>query len=129
MNFWRSFIKIVSLIKSREILLFSAIFNRALVSLGKQDPPYPIPAFKNFSPILSSNPIPVVTISISAPNTSHKLAMLLIYDIFNARNELDAYFIISAFFLLVINLVCLNLLYIFIMIAFADSVFAPMIIL
>ena len=49
-----------------------------------------------------SKEIPKATFSTSAPTTSHKRAMLLIYDIFIAKKLFEAYLIISAFSKLVI---------------------------
>ena len=67
-----------------------------MTSFGKQLPPYPKPGNKNLFPILESVDIPTLTISASAPNFSHKLAISFINDIFVAKNELEAYFVISA---------------------------------
>ena len=44
----------------RSTLLSEAIFDKAIVSLGKHDPPYPGPGCKNLGPILPSNPIATI---------------------------------------------------------------------
>ena len=46
---------------------FFPMSKKALTSLGKQDPPYPSPGFKNFLPILSSIPTPESTSLTFAP--------------------------------------------------------------
>ena len=70
--------------------LFAKYFN-ALVSFGKQLPPYPIPALKKLEPILGSYDIPFATSSIFAPTSSQRLAISFIYEIFNAKKSFDAY--------------------------------------
>jgi len=45
----------ITAFKSCVVIPYSAaIFVSAVTSLGKQEPPHPIPAFKNLSPILLS---------------------------------------------------------------------------
>src|SRR5206468_5081019 len=68
----------------------------AAMSLGKQDPPNPGPAWRNFEPIRWSSPIALATTWISAPTRSHRLAISLMKETLVARKALDAYLIISA---------------------------------
>ncbi len=75
---------------------FFAVLIKAQVSLGKQDPPYPAPAFKKCGEILLSSPIPRATFVTSAPTFSHRLAISLIKLILVAKKALEAYLIISA---------------------------------
>ena len=74
----------------------SAVLINAFTSLGKQEPPYPIPGYRNLRPIRVSEPIPLRTIFTSAPTSSHKFAMSFIKLIRVANIELAAYFVISA---------------------------------
>ena len=71
-------------------------FAKALVSFGKQDPPYAGPALKNLEPILLSSPIPRATSSTLTWTFSHKFAISFIKLILVAKKALDAYFISSA---------------------------------
>src|ERR1700690_1541750 len=80
-----------------------AIWRRAFVSLGKQDPPKPAPAWRNFGPILPSSPMPLATIFTLAPTFSHRFAISFIKDILTARKEFEAYFISSAVSMLAIT--------------------------
>ena len=50
---------ITLLITDKLILNLSAVLTIALVSFGKQDPPYAGPALRKRLPILLSNPIPI----------------------------------------------------------------------
>ena len=75
---------------------FLAISTIAFVSFGKQDPPYPGPACKNFGDILPSCPIAFAICCTSAPTFSASKAISLINEILTAKNAFDAYFIISA---------------------------------
>ena len=64
----------------------------AFISLGKHDPPYPSPGYKNSLPILLSLDIIFLTLPISAPTSSHKFAISFIKDILVASIEFEAYF-------------------------------------
>src|SRR5208337_3575878 len=75
---------------------FSAIRIKAWTSLGKQNPPNPIPGFRKDGPIRGSRPIPWATLVTSAPTTSHRFATMLMNEIFIARKELEACLISSA---------------------------------
>src|SRR5581483_138559 len=74
----------------------SAVATSADKSFPKQLPPQPTPAFKKLIPIRRSNPTPRITSVTSAPTDSHIDAISFAKLIFVARNELAAYFIISA---------------------------------
>ena len=87
---------ITLLIIDRLVLNFWAVETIALVSLGKQDPPYEGPALKNLLPILLSSPIPIEISSTSIPVFSHKFAISFIKVIFVAKKAFDAYLINSA---------------------------------
>ena len=63
-------------------------------------------------PILLSKPIPSATFSTSAPHLSQILETALINEIFVARNEFDACFIISALLISVTTIFEFNGLYI-----------------
>src|SRR5210317_928157 len=89
------------LITDKSILNLSAVATIALVSFGKQVPPYAGPALKNRLPILLSKPIPIEISSTSIPVFSHKFAISLIKVIFVAKKAFDAYLISSAALLLV----------------------------
>jgi hypothetical protein len=82
-------------IESGELKFFPT-FAKALVSFGKQEPPYAGPALKNLEPILLSSPIPSATSSTFTLTFSHKFAISLIKLIFVAKKALEAYFISSA---------------------------------
>src|SRR5258708_8810294 len=69
---------------------------RALTSLGKQLPPYPAPGERNELPIRLSYPMPLNTLSPSAPVISDKCAIAFAKDIFVAKKAFAAYLIISA---------------------------------
>ena len=69
---------------------------RAETSLGKHEPPQPIPACKNLLPMRESKPMPFATWVTSAPTRSHILATSLIKLILVAKKALAAYLIISA---------------------------------
>ena len=83
------------------VLNFSAVETMALVSFGKQDPPYEGPALKNLLPILLSRPMPIEISSTSIPVFSHKFAISFIKVIFVARKAFEAYLINSAALLFV----------------------------
>ena len=70
----------------------------AVTSFGKQQPPKPMPAWRNFGPIRSSSPIPRATSTTSAPVSSQTFAISLMNEIFVARNALEASLTISADF-------------------------------
>src|SRR3989344_3904663 len=74
-------------------------FPKDVDAFVKQLPPYPIPAYRNCFPILLSRPIPSETFCMSAPANSHMFASALMKEIFVARKEFDACFIISALFM------------------------------
>ncbi len=76
----------------------SAIVSNAETSLGKQLPPHPMPAFRNALPIRLSIPMPSVTWSMLAPESSHMRATAFVKEIFIARNELLACLMSSALF-------------------------------
>ena len=67
--------------------------HKALVSLGKHDPPKAGPALKKRLPILLSKPIPRETSSTLTPVFSHKFAISFIKEIFVAKKAFDSYFI------------------------------------
>src|SRR5580704_10978028 len=73
----------------------------ACKSLGKQNPPKPIPARRKLSPMRASLPTARTTSSISAPSFSAKSESMLAYDIFSARNEFEACLISSALLIVV----------------------------
>ena len=73
--FWLDLITL--LITDKLDLNLSAVDTIALVSFGKQEPPYAGPALKNLLPILLSSPIPMDISSTSIPVFSHKLAISL----------------------------------------------------
>ena len=58
--------------------LSAAVFAKACTSFGKQLPPYPTPGNKNRLPIRESLPIPLRTLSTSAPTISQRLAISFI---------------------------------------------------
>jgi len=69
----------------------------AFASLGRHDPPYPSPAFRNWGLIRWSRPMPFATVVMSASGIfSHMLAMVLMKLIFVARKALLAYLMSSA---------------------------------
>ncbi len=68
----------------------------AFTSLGKQEPPYPIPGYKNLRPMRVSEPIPLRTIFTSAPTISQRFAISFIKLIRVANIEFAAYLVISA---------------------------------
>ena len=74
----------------------SAVLIRAFTSLGKHEPPYPMPGYKNLRPIRVSEPIPLRTIFTSAPTISQRFAMSFIKLIRVANIEFAAYLVISA---------------------------------
>ena len=84
------------LITDKLDLNLSAVDTIALVSFGKQEPPYAGPALKNLLPILLSSPIPMDISSTSIPVFSHKLAISFINVILVAKKALEAYLINSA---------------------------------
>src|SRR3977135_4321023 len=55
-----------------------------------------MPACRNAAPTRGSSPMPRATSLTSAPVSSHTLAISLMYEIFVARNALEASLIISA---------------------------------
>ena len=63
---------------------------KARMSLGRQPPPKPSPALRNFRPIRASCPIASASTVTSAPVASHSSAMALMNEILVARNELAA---------------------------------------
>src|SRR5438128_4265425 len=65
----------------------------AIASFGKQEPPKPGPACRNFWPIRLSRPMPRATSCTLAPTFSARSAISLIKAILVARNELAAYFV------------------------------------
>ena len=78
-------------ISDKLVLNFSAVETIALVSFGKQDPPYEGPALKNLLPILLSSPMPIEMSSTSISVFSHKFAISFIKVIFVARKAFEAY--------------------------------------
>src|SRR6266516_2115537 len=66
------------------------------MSLGKQDPPKPGPACRNFPAMRRSSPIPRDTSCTSAPHFSQRSAISLMKVILVARKALDAYLMSSA---------------------------------
>src|ERR687893_578360 len=69
---------------------------RAAMSLGKHDPPHPIPALRNLEPMRLSSPMPADTSVTSAPTNSQRFEISFIKLILVARKALAAYLIISA---------------------------------
>ena len=65
---------------------------KARMSLGRQPPPKPTPALRNFRPIRASWPIASASWVTSAPVASHSSAIALMKEILVARNELAATF-------------------------------------
>nr|KEP24631.1 hypothetical protein DA06_01410 [Georgenia sp. SUBG003] len=63
---------------------------KARMSLGRQPPPNPIPARRNFFPMRSSWPMASASWVTSAPVASHSSAMALMKEIFVARKEFAA---------------------------------------
>src|SRR5262245_43256231 len=70
---------------------WSLMAMNAAMSFGKQEPPYPIPAFRKSRPIRWSVPIPLATFSTSAPLASQIADTALMYEIFKARNEFSMF--------------------------------------
>lgn len=66
------------------------------MSFGRQPPPKPIPARRNFEPIRSSCPIASASFLTSPSAASQTSAMALMNEIFVARKELAAVFTSSA---------------------------------
>ena len=66
------------------------------MSLGRQPPPNPSPAFRNSRPIRLSNPIASASRVTSPPAAWHIWAIALMKLILVARNELAATLISSA---------------------------------
>ena len=95
-SFWFSFAKIADSTTESVLPYCFAIFTRALVSLGKQLPPYPGPACKNLSPMRLSRPMARATSCTLAPAFSHRFAISFMNVIFTAKKAFEAYFIISA---------------------------------
>ena len=60
------------------------------MSLGRQPPPKPMPALRNFRPIRASRPIASASRVTSAPVASQTSAIALMNEILVARNELAA---------------------------------------
>jgi hypothetical protein len=58
----------------------------ARMSFGRQPPPKPSPAPRNFRPIRGSRPIASASVVTSAPAASHTSAIALMNEIFVARN-------------------------------------------
>ena len=92
----KEFDLITLLITDKFVLNLSAVAAIALVSFGKQDPPYAGPALKKRLPILLSKPIPIEISSTSMFVFSHKFAISLINVILVARKAFDEYLISSA---------------------------------
>ena len=63
----------------------AAVRTRASVSFGKQEPPKPGPACRNFDPMRLSSPMPRATCCTSASTASHRSAISLMKVIFIAR--------------------------------------------
>ncbi|MNR09355.1 hypothetical protein D3C85_1255520 [compost metagenome] len=76
--------------------MLSAVCIKACTSFGKQEPPYPAPAYRKWYPILGSEPIPCRTISISAPSISARFAISFMKLILVANIQLAAYLVNSA---------------------------------
>ena len=62
----------------------------ARMSLGRQPPPKPRPAFRNLRPMRSSYPMASASPVTSAPVASHSSAIALMKEILVARKELAA---------------------------------------
>ena len=65
--------------------LSCAVLTRASVSFGKQEPPYPGPACRNFEPMRLSSPMPRATSCTFAPTFSQRSAISLMNVILSAR--------------------------------------------
>ena len=94
--FWELLTSSTALSTRMEYPFLSAVFMRAFTSLGKQEPPYPQPGYRNLLPIRESAPIPLRTIFTFAPTNSQRFAISFIKLIRVANIEFAAYFIISA---------------------------------
>ncbi|CAM5242287.1 hypothetical protein SFUMM280S_03168 [Streptomyces fumanus] len=95
---WRMLIESIS---RRKVSAWSAPSSparamNARMSLGRQPPPKPIPARRNFRPIRSSYPIASASLATSPPAASHTSAIALMKEIFVARKEFAAVFTSSA---------------------------------
>ena len=82
----------------------SAMWTMALVSLGRQLPPKPKPAWRNLDPMRLSRPMDLATSRTSAPTASARRAISLMKEIFTARKLLDAYLMSSAVSMLVFTM-------------------------
>ena len=94
---WRSFVCCTAFKSSG----FTPIFEENCIivsrSFGKQEPPKPGPALRNDLPIRGSIPMQLATSSTFVPGIDwHNNEIWLMKLIFVARNELFAFFIISA---------------------------------
>ena len=67
----------------------------ALTSLGRHEPPYPIPGYRNLPPILSSDAITERTCEMLAPVISQKRAISFTNDMRVASIAFEAYFAVS----------------------------------
>src|SRR5277367_1855944 len=76
----------------------SATERNAATSLGKQEPPYPIPGRRNLGPMRLSRPMPRATCSTLALVASQRFEMALMNEILRARKALEACLMISALF-------------------------------
>ena len=77
-------------------LASAAMYSSACTSLGRQDPPKPMPACREWGPMRLSKPIPAATCRTSAPSSSQICATSLMKEMRVARKALAAYLIISA---------------------------------
>ena len=95
-RFWSSLTSITAVRSWKWYPELPASCLSAETSLGKHDPPKPMPGLRKCGPIRWSRPIPRATSSTSAPVSSHTLAISLMNEIFVARNALAASLTISA---------------------------------
>ena len=74
----------------------SATERKAATSLGKQEPPYPMPGRRNLGPMRLSRPMPRATCSTFASVASQRFETALMNEIFSARKAFEACLMISA---------------------------------
>lgn len=98
-SFWLSLISSTDFRREKSQSSSCPFWINALTSFGKQLPPYPIPAFKNLSPMRLSRPIPFAMSLMFPPERSQKPAISLMKLILVARKEFAAYLMISAVFM------------------------------
>src|SRR5581483_11435759 len=93
---WSSLMRITSSSRRKSYPTSRATARKAFRSLGKHEPPYPMPGSRNRLLMRASDPIPSTTWSMFAPTASHIVATALMKLIFIARKAFDACLISSA---------------------------------